>query len=353
MGTRYFSNKIVKWYLESSRPLPWRNTTDAYKIWLSEVILQQTRVIQGTPYYHRFVEKYPSVADLARAPEQEVMRLWQGLGYYHRARNLHKCAQVVFEQYGGRFPETFHELRLLPGIGDYTAAAIASFAFGEKVAVVDGNVFRVLARQFGIDIPVNAPEGRRVFTSLAGELLPGDDPGLHNQAIMEFGALLCKPRNPDCPECPFRKSCVAYQQERVQLLPVKTPKRASRIRYFFYLVVEKNRSLLMKKRDKKDIWNGLFDFVLIERDTPVTVEKIIAEKENRNWFKHSRVVAISKDYKHVLTHQTIHCRFIHIKAGSSFKAVENDFCFYSAEQVADLPKPVLISRFLAETEAYT
>lgn len=353
MGSRYFSNKIVEWYLENSRPLPWRHDADAYRIWLSEVILQQTRVSQGLPYYHRFVAKYPAIENLAQAPEQEVMRLWQGLGYYSRARNLHRCARIVCEQFGGKFPETFRELRMLPGIGDYTAAAIASFAFGEKVAVVDGNVFRVLARVFGIDTPINSPEGKKRFAAMANELLSGDDPGLQNQAVMEFGALLCKPRNPDCRECPLRKNCVAYQQERVHLLPVKTAKRESRTRYFFYLVVEQNRSLLMNKRDKKDIWQGLFDFVLIEKNTPVSVRKIMADKENKKWFKHSRLVAVSKTFKQLLTHQTIHCRFIHIQTKPSFKVAENDLSFYSVDEVADLPKPALISRFLAEHKAHT
>lgn len=353
MATRYFSNKIVKWYLENSRPLPWRQTTDAYMIWLSEVILQQTRVAQGLPYYQRFIKKYPAIKHLAQAPEQEVMRLWQGLGYYSRARNLHRCAKVVHERFDGKFPKTFQELRQLPGIGDYTAAAIASFAFGEKVAVVDGNVFRVLARIFGIDTPINSPEGKKRFASLANELLSSDDPALHNQAIMEFGALLCKPRNPDCPECPVRKNCAAFQHDLIHLLPVKTAKRKSRKRYFFYLVLERNRSLLMKKRDKKDIWQGLFDFVLIEKSTPFSVENIMAEEETKKWFKHARLVAVSKAYKHVLTHQIIHCRFIHIKARLSFKPTGKDLFFYSTEEVADLPKPVLISRFLSEREAYS
>ena len=230
MGKRYFSDKLVKWYLDNKRSLPWRDTNDPYKIWLSEVILQQTRVIQGLPYYQQFVETYPSVKDLAAAPEQEVLRLWQGLGYYTRARNLHKCAKVLATQYECAFPKTYEALQKLPGIGQYTAAAIASFAFNQAVAVVDGNVFRVLSRLFGIDSAINSPEGKYQFTELANHLLSKKDPALHNQAVMEFGALCCTPSNPKCSECPFNRSCLAYNNDLTSLVPVKVKSKAARKR---------------------------------------------------------------------------------------------------------------------------
>ena len=352
MGKRYFSDIIVKWYLDNKRSLPWRETTDPYKIWLSEVILQQTRVAQGLPYYQQFIQTYPTVQHLADANEQEVLRLWQGLGYYSRARNLHKCARSVVDRFHARFPQTYQELLSLPGIGQYTAAAIASFAYNESVAVVDGNVFRVLARIFGIDTAINSPEGKAKFEALANELISKRDPALHNQAIMEFGALFCTPNNPRCLDCPFRKPCIAHNQGLVKDLPVKRPKKKSRTRYFFYLVVEKNNTLLMKRREGKDIWHGLFDFVLIEKNKPVKPELLLEEDALKNWFRKSDAITVSKKYKHILTHQTIQCRFINVKARSSFSLLDNGLTFYSPQQIAELPKPVLISRYLTEQNAH-
>ena len=348
MGVRYLSDKIVKWYLDNRRPLPWRETSDPYRIWLSEVILQQTRVIQGLPYYQQFIKKYPSVRHLAKAPEQEVLRLWQGLGYYTRARNLHKCAKSIVSLHNARFPDNFQDLLKLPGVGHYTAAAIASLAFEQRVAVLDGNVFRVLSRVFGIETPINSPQGRKQFAQLANVLIPDSMPGLHNQAVMEFGALFCTPRNPRCTLCPLKSGCVAYRQNLVRLLPVKKPGKKSRHRYFHYLVVEKQNSILMRKREEKDIWNGLFDFVLIEKDRPVKLQQLMAEKPHRKWFQKMDAVSISKVYKHILTHQTIHCRFIHIKTRTSSILMKNGLSFYSPGQIERLPKPVLISRFLKE-----
>lgn len=346
MGKRYFSNKIAKWYVNNKRSLPWRDTCDPYSIWLSEVILQQTRVNQGLPYYQQFLRTFPSVTDLANAPEQQVLRLWQGLGYYTRARNLHKCARTVVAEHGGKFPSDFVTLLTLPGIGEYTAAAIASFSFGERVAVVDGNVFRVLSRIFGIETPINSPEGKKIFSALANELISPSDPALHNQAIMEFGAMHCTPKNPNCHECPFRDSCIAYNKALVDVLPVKLKARKTRKRYFFYLVVERNKALLMKQRREKDIWHGLFDFILIEKKSPVKPENLIAT--HTPLLKEARPVYVSKPYKHLLTHQTIHCRFIHLQAPGNFSLPEKEFAFYTPEEVAELPKPVLISRFLDE-----
>lgn len=348
MGTRYFSDKIVEWYLKNKRPLPWRETTNPYFIWLSEVILQQTRVKQGLPYYRQFIESYPTISDLANASEQDVLRLWQGLGYYTRARNLYKCAKAIVTLHGGRFPKKSRELEGLPGIGHYTAAAIASFAFGEVAAVLDGNVYRILSRIFGIDVPINSPEGKKVFSALAADLISKENPATYNQAVMEFGAMFCTATKPQCERCPFRKSCVAFNRRMIDVLPVKLPVRKARKRYFFYFVVEKENSLLMKKREEKDIWHGLFDFVLVEKNRPIKAENLIRQEEHSNWIRHATNIKVSKSYKHILSHQTIHCRFIQIQTDPSFMTAREDMAFYTPAEIARLPKPALITRFLQE-----
>jgi A/G-specific adenine glycosylase len=348
MGRRYFSKKIVKWYLENRRPLPWRETTNPYLIWLSEVILQQTRVVQGLPYYHKFTDAFPTVFDLANASEQEVLRLWQGLGYYTRARNLHKCAKVVAESYNGIFPSRSVELQKLPGIGHYTAAAIASLAFNEKVAVIDGNVFRVLSRVFGIDTPINTPEGLKRFTTLANELISEGEPALYNQGVMEFGALFCTPKKPKCDDCPFRDSCFAFNQGLIQSLPVKLAQKKARKRYFYYLVIEKDNALLMKRREERDIWHGLFDFFLIETTRLTDPEKLMNRPEYDDLRKSTIAVAVSEKYVHTLSHQTIHCNFIQLRAKRNFKRPAGNLTFYTYQEIDQLPKPVLISRFLAD-----
>lgn len=338
MDKRYFSEKLVKWYKDNHRNLPWRSTRDPYRIWLSEIILQQTRVNQGLPYYERFVEKYPTVNDLARAPEQEVLRLWQGLGYYTRAKNLHRCAIKVATEYNGKFPETFSELIKLPGIGEYTAAAIASIAHQEPVAVVDGNVFRVLARIYGVNTTINSPAGKKEFSELANRLLDRRLPDTHNQAIMEFGALFCTPKNPMCHDCVFKNGCEAFRGDLQYVLPVKEKLKKSRKRYFYYLIIKKGKSLAMKKREAKDIWNGLYDFPLIEYSRPLSDARVKNELGDG--------AKISKPFKHVLSHQTIYARFV-MTASVSISQLDKNAKFYSPAQIADLPKPVLISRFLA------
>jgi A/G-specific adenine glycosylase len=349
MDKRYFSDKVVKWYESNKRELPWRETRDPYKIWLSEIILQQTRVNQGLPYYLKFVEKFPDVAALAIASQQEVLRLWQGLGYYTRARNLHKCAQEVVNTCGGVFPENFASLRKLSGIGDYTAAAIASIVFKEKVAVVDGNVFRVLSRIFGIEKAINSPEGKKVFTLLANELINNNRPDLHNQAMMEFGALYCTPKNPECSVCVFGPTCVAARNNMQHLLPVKVKPKASRKRYFYYFVIQKGKTLLMKKREEKDIWQGLFDFFLVEKSKPEKIENLIAQVNAVNKVNiHNDSIEVSSSYKHILTHQIILSKFILVKKIQSGNLGKERFKFYSVKKIADLPKPVLISRFLTD-----
>ena len=346
MDKRYFSDKIVKWYQINQRKLPWRTTKDPYKIWLSEIILQQTRVIQGLPYYERFISRFPNVQALASASEQEILRLWQGLGYYSRARNLHKCAKVVVNGHGGKFPTTFDELLTLPGIGEYTAAAIASFSFKKRVAVVDGNVFRVLSRVYGIDDAINSPEGRKKFALLANELISTDHPDVHNQAIMEFGAIHCTPKNPACDICPLQKGCFAVARTMQDQLPVKVKAKKSRKRYFYYFVYEKNNALWMKKREQKDIWLGLFDFHLIEKSKPVKVEQVLGEGGVHTTKAAIGSLIISKQYKHILSHQTIFSKFIIVKDPKKGRVKNGNESFFTLAQIAELPKPVLVSRFL-------
>lgn len=348
MDSRYLSKKLAQWYEQNKRELPWRDTKDPYRIWLSEIILQQTRVNQGLPYYKKFVEVFPTVHSLAKAPEQTVLRLWQGLGYYSRARNLHKCAKRVVDEYNGQFPASFEELKKLPGIGDYTAAAIASIAFGEAVAVVDGNVYRVLSRLFGIDTPTNTPQGKKLFFELANKLVPRSNPDLFNQGIMEFGALYCTPQNPACGECIFSSSCVARKNNLQNVLPVKNRIKKIRKRYFYYFVIQKGKSYLMKKREGKDIWHGLYDFYLVEKTRSFDPIKILSEDYELKKLMDSRKEPdISGIYKHVLSHQIIFSRFIQIKTsketlnGAGLK-------FYTSKKISQLPKPVLISRFLTD-----
>ena len=349
-----FSKKLVEWYYAHHRDLPWRNTQDAYKIWLSEIILQQTRVAQGLPYYKKFIQQFPNINSLAEAKEQEVLRLWQGLGYYARARNLHKCAGKVVNNYAGKFPRTFLELKGLPGIGDYTAAAIASFAFDEPVAVVDGNVYRVLSRIFGIDKNIASTEGKKFFFVLANDLIPADIPGMHNQAVMEFGARHCLPQNPKCDECIFRKNCFAFQHEQIDLLPVKIKQQKIIKRYFYYFLVRSNHKILMTERTGKDIWKGLFDFPLLETKRAIGVGKVLKKIFPLGPALRAAELKklISRDYKHILTHQRIQARFIEIN-WSVDKTLFSSLLFakakwYSFKQIEKVPKPVLITRYLTD-----
>ena len=349
MDNRYFSDKVVEWYKVNKRDLPWRDTQDPYKVWLSEIILQQTRVKQGLPYYFKFLERFPTVEALASASEQDVLRLWQGLGYYTRARNLHKCAKVVVSEYNGEFPDNFKTLIKLPGIGEYTAAAIASFSFKEPVAVLDGNVFRVLSRVFGIENEINSPEGKKVFTILANKLISKNFPDFHNQALMEFGALHCLPKNPFCETCGFHPKCFAAQNKLQAVLPRKSKSKAARTRYFYYIVIRKGQSLLMRKRESKDIWHGLYDFLLIEKNKPVKTDRLLADTAQALGAPVSvGHVEISDTYKHVLTHQIIHAKFVLVNVGKFQPTRDRNLKFYTFGKINDLPKPVLITRFLSD-----
>lgn len=271
----WFREALATWYAEARRPLPWRSVNDPYLVWISEVVLQQTRVDQGMGYWYRFVERFPTVHHLAEASEDEVLRLWQGLGYYGRARNLHRAAQQLVTEHGGVFPADHAALLGLKGVGDYTAAAIGSICFGLREPVVDGNVYRVLARVFDRSTPIDSTRGRNEFRGLAAELLDPKAPGDHNQAVMELGALVCTPRDPDCGNCPLRSNCLARIRGRIKELPVKAGRTKVRTRYFNYLHMEDEGTVLLSKRMGKDIWQGLYELPLVETAKPATRRSLV------------------------------------------------------------------------------
>jgi A/G-specific adenine glycosylase len=341
---------LGKWYHENKRELPWRGTTSPYHIWLSEIILQQTRVSQGLEYYNRFVEKYPSVQELANAPLDEVLKLWQGLGYYTRARNLHATARVIARDHQGSFPRKYEELLGLRGIGTYTAAAIASMAFKEPVALVDGNVYRVLSRLFGIDTPIDAPAGKKVFEKLADRLLDPEHPDIHNQAVMEFGALVCLPKNPDCPHCVLSDLCIARKKGKTGVFPVKKGKNRVRERHFYYLYVQFNESTLLHKRTGNDIWNSLYEFPLIESDQPLPYESIVSHPvwKALAGFGKMKTMDKARIYRHKLTHQTLHCTFYQIRINKPPDLQNLPFLEVSLFRLPEYAVPRIIDKYLAD-----
>ena len=340
-----FTNELIKWYNANKRDLPWRNTTDAYLIWLSEIILQQTRVEQGMPYYYRFAEKYPTVSDFAAAHEDDILKLWQGLGYYSRGRNMLKTAKLVQEQYNGRFPKTYNDLIKLKGVGEYTAAAISSFSSNEARAVVDGNVYRVLARYFGIDEPINSTQGKKTFQAIADDLLNKDHPGLHNQAMMEFGAMLCKPKNPACGICPVREGCYAFINNATTNLPVKLNKVKIRERFFNYFLITDGERVLMNKRDESDIWANMYDLPLIETKNNLLPGELIALPEFAEVFgKGNSIIESLAPKKHVLTHQHLYVRFI--KLGQVPAKMKPGWIFIERKNLKKLALPKVIFIFL-------
>ncbi|SHI30307.1 A/G-specific DNA-adenine glycosylase [Hymenobacter daecheongensis DSM 21074] len=347
----YFAPALLEWYPRHRRDLPWRHTQDPYAIWLSEVILQQTRVKQGLPYYLDFITTYPTVHDLAAAPEDEVLRHWQGLGYYSRARNMHHTAQQVVREYDGKFPDTYTELLKLRGVGQYTAAAIASFAFGEKVAVLDGNVYRVLARVFGITADIAAPASRKQFQTLADALIPAAAPAEFNQAIMEFGAIQCTPVKPDCLFCPLQQHCFAFQHGMVQELPVKSKAKASRTRYFHYLVLRHGETVYLKKRGPKDIWQGLYDFALTETDAAELPPMALldAVESLGGQLATDRAAEPVQALRHVLSHQKVEAKFhpVWLRQPLAQPALQAaGLAAFTATEAHDLPKPILIANYI-------
>lgn len=349
MTPELFAEKLLRWYGRHRRDLPWRQTTDPYRIWLSEVILQQTRVAQGMPYYEKFVEAFPTVGSLAAAEEREVLRLWQGLGYYSRARNLHQTAKIVVAEYGGRFPETYAGLLQLRGIGTYTAAAIASFAFGEKAAVLDGNVFRVLARVFGIDTDITTTAAKKQFTNLANRLISPDEPALYNHAIMDFGATQCVPASPQCLFCPMAFECEANATGRQAVLPVKKKKAPVRERFFHYLVVEQGDRLLLRERTGRDVWQGLYEFYLVEADAFQEPDEWASDDFLEELMPLVTVETVSDEYVHVLSHQRIRTKFWRVHVPETARlALPAHAHWASPDEIERLPKSNLVVRYLRE-----
>lgn len=341
------SQLLIDWYHHNHRDLPWRHTRDPYLIWLSEIILQQTRIAQGLPYYQQFSESFPTIQAFANADENEVLRLWQGLGYYSRARNMLKTAREITELHNGEFPADFEALKKLKGIGEYTASAIASFAFLLPTPVVDGNVFRFLSRIYGIDTDISSSKARKIFTETARALMPLDQPDVFNQAIMEFGALQCTPF-PDCRNCPFQSLCFAYQHNKQGELPVKTKKVKVKQRNLNYIVIVRGDEIAMRKRTEKDVWNGLFEFLLTETSTTIeSWDELPVDSAQLKWLKTCRALSPSEIITHQLSHQKLLIRFWPINVADNTQIeLPADFAFYSASEIEQLPKPIIINKYL-------
>lgn len=351
----HFAALLRQWKLSNPRPLPWKGERDPYLVWLSEVILQQTRVDQGLAYFERFRQRFPNVRSLAQAADDEVFKLWEGLGYYSRARNMLQTARHIAGQLGGEFPDTFEELKSLKGVGPYIAAAIASFAFGLPHAVVDGNVYRVLSRVFGIDTPIDSPEGKKAFAQLAQQLLDTSDPGGFNQAIMDFGAIQCKPAAPLCGSCPMREVCTAFQQKRVKQLPVKAKKLNRKTRYFHYLLLSHNDRILLRKRTGRDIWQNLYDFPLIETSgLEVELDQI---QSSAVWhelaaFSGARLIRRSRPFQQALTHQQIIAQFWEFELEKPWTEQEGTYVAEERENLFKFAFPKIVDWYLKDNSLF-
>lgn len=339
---QFFVRELIIWYKANLRNLPWRNTQNPYFIWLSEIILQQTRVEQGMPYYFKFIEKYPTVEALANADEEEVLKLWEGLGYYSRARNLHFAAKTILNEYNGKFPTTYEEIRNLKGVGDYTAAAIASLAFDLPHAVVDGNVYRVMSRYFGIETPIDSTAGKKEFFQLANELIDHTQPGTYNQAVMEFGAIHCTPQQPDCKNCPLQANCFAFHNDMVNMLPVKAKKVKVSNRYFNYFEIEHKGGVYIQRRQGNDIWKGLYEFPMTETET-ATEDGL---PQLPDYLKRSDVVLkhSSNEFKHILTHRRIFAKFYTLI--SEQPPQKDGLIWVDKQELDNFAFPKLILRYL-------
>ena len=337
-----FSNEIIAWYENNKRDLPWRKTKDPYLIWLSEIILQQTRVDQGLSYYLKFSSTYPNVKSIAEAEENQILNLWQGLGYYSRARNMHFTAKYICNNLNGVFPSNYKELLTLKGIGEYTAAAISSFCYNEKKAVVDGNVFRVLSRYYGINSPIDTNAGKKDFTILANELICEKNPGNHNQAIMEFGALLCKPKNPSCNICNLASSCIAFNKNEISKLPVKSKKIKQKKRHLNYFVITDGETLYVEQRNKKDIWEKLYQFPVIE-----TKDEVFETPENSISNQLTLELIDVRSLKHILSHQIIFGKFWLFKSSKNIDLKNNVKCV-KIKDIDNYAVPKLVENYLNE-----
>ena len=339
-----FPNEIVKWYRIHHRDLPWRNTKEPYVIWLSEIILQQTRVSQGLPYFETFIKEFPTVFDLAQASEEKVLRLWQGLGYYSRGRNLHYTAQHVVHEFKGVFPQTYKDLRQLKGVGEYTAAAIASFSYDERVPVIDGNVYRVLSRYFGLETPIDSTEGRKEFRAIAETLIQEQDPAEFNQAMMEFGALQCIPKGFDCSVCPVSATCEAHRSDRVGLLPFKSKKVKRSAKYYVYLVAQQKGSFVLEQRKSSGIWARMYTFPFFEIEGAQPSKRLLrASQEEQFGGKIIDQQALSFE-KHVLTHQDIHYAFLPVEFHGS---LPSETKWYTRAEIDELPLPKLMEKYFS------
>ena len=343
-----FSSKLVSWYQNNKRDLPWRNTVNPYHIWLSEIILQQTRVLQGTPYYLAFLKAFPKIEDLASAPEDKVLKMWQGLGYYSRARNLHFTAKYIVDNFGGEFPKDYEEVLKLKGIGVYTAAAITSFAFDMPHAVVDGNVIRVLSRVFGVSIPFDTSDGKKYFQQLAQELIIEKEAATYNQAIMEFGAIKCKPKSPSCSSCHLQDFCVAYATNSVGQLPVKSKKLKVKDRFLYYLLIEQEDNIFFGKR-KSGIWTGLYEFPFLEFQKKMNEKQVV---QSDDWLKifsnfNYDVKSVSGEFIHALSHQKIHAQFWRIKVSG---VVMDEYELISKNSLLEFPVSRLTEKYFETIE---
>jgi len=337
---------IRAWYEKNLRELPMRRTRDPYKIWVSEIIMQQTRINQGVPYYLRFIEAFPTVADLAAAPEDSVLKLWQGLGYYSRARNLQGSARYIMEHLGGEIPGDYQGLLQLKGVGRYTAAAIASICYDEPKAAVDGNVSRVIARLYGVEDAVNSTTGARQIEALAQEMLDRKDPGTHNQAMIDFGAMLCVPSSPKCPGCPCADGCNANLSGRVDLIPVKIPKQRPVSRWFYYYMMVFQGKTILTKRGEKDIWRSLYQFPVLESETPLPEKELVSTHVPAPVMSRLQKVSLSGTIIHPLTHRTIHAQFIHLEMSSLPDVLPAGWILISLQDLDQYPVPRLIHRYL-------
>ncbi|MEQ6121618.1 A/G-specific adenine glycosylase [Reichenbachiella sp. MALMAid0571] len=353
--SKTFSTSLINWYEINKRDLPWRDTNNPYVIWLSEIILQQTRVQQGLPYFNKFLKTFPDIEAFANASEQDILKLWQGLGYYSRARNMLVCAKEVVNEHNGQFPPDFNQLLKLKGIGKYTAAAIASFSFKQTVPVLDGNVFRVLSRIYGIENDISETSSHKVFWNKAESLIPHQTPDKFNQAIMEFGALQCVPKSPNCNGCAFKTHCFAYKHGLQDVLPVKKKKVKKKIRHFNYFVIVHDDKVLVKERKTKDIWKGMYDFLLLETPDEQGFDQLMVNQA-KFLSDLGNIVTSSSNFKHILTHQTIFAKFFvfSIDSRKDFGVIKRKFDLEEVETIAldTLPISRLMDKYLKKETNY-
>lgn len=342
------ADQLIDWYSKNGRDLPWRQTNNPYIIWLSEIILQQTRVEQGMPYFYKFVEAYPTVKNFAEAEEEDLLRLWQGLGYYSRVRNMHKAAKAVMTEFDGNFPSRFEDAITLTGIGEYTAAAISSFSINQKKAVLDGNVFRVLARYFGIDTAINSTVGKKQFLTIANDVISDKFPGLYNQAIMDFGATVCKPKAPNCENCVLRLECVAFSTNLVATLPIKTKGKPSRNRYFNYFVIEMDGAYIFTKRGADDVWANMYEFPLIETKEEIEIGDLQQLKAYKTHFDGVEITPMGPPIKHILSHQNIYARFYRVVDEKHILKKNPSWNYYNSDNLDKLAKHKLIFSFISK-----